>query len=366
MTDTAGHQVEGVGQAVPQDSAEYAWAASIVRAVARRSGLPTRWNGELFEELDPKGGVGRALDDGGMTLRVSAVLKPVSTAYTADRPLTENELIDVKDAVLTAVHEAKHLTQHLGDEGAPGAVPVYSADALALEEGLTERWALRHVDAVIQDIEMDRAVPGVLEARMLDAYSAYTAATDELIRGTADIAGVAPDQLRRQLEQADRAQRWAAIADLVVDQRLGDLVPPEQRDQVRTRLVQAMRPQFADLVSVQKSEVQTGQRSVQDGKVQTEEGKVDQGRQVAQRTVTALSTTLADLEDHYHDQHRQQAITQQPQQPGVDPGIADLRRFLGSQTPAYGATFRKGQGIGEAPDNVRQLRPRGSPGQAVE
>ena len=110
------------GPPIARDSPEYQWVSSIIRSVEKLSGRPTRWNGELSEETRPEA-AGSALDDGGMTLNVDKVLKPLTQAYAADRPLTDDELVEVRDAVLTVVHEAKHLANALGDEDSPGATP---------------------------------------------------------------------------------------------------------------------------------------------------------------------------------------------------------------------------------------------------
>jgi hypothetical protein len=332
-----------IGQPVPRDSNEYRWIASVIRSVEKLSGTPSRWNGELHEELLP-GAVGSALDNGGMTVDVAEVLRPVAHAYTADRPLTEVELLQARDAVLTVVHEAKHLTHALGDESNPGATPLSSADALVLEEGLTETWAHQNVDAVINDIGMGEVQPGLLEVESFDSYPAYTAATDEVVRGAAEVSGLRSSHVRSALDHAPRTQRWAAVADLVIDQRLADVMPAEHRDVVRTQMVQAMRPHLGDIIAVQKS------------KQQSDVGKSIAGHQSAQRAVIALSTTTAGIENHYRDWYRQQAIAQaQPQAQAED--VQHLRKFLGQQPPGRVSGAHAAE-ASSTPDNVRQLQPR--------
>ncbi|WBQ06399.1 hypothetical protein [Kribbella sp. CA-293567] len=325
-----------IGKPVPRASNEYLWVRSVVRSVEKLSGRPSRWNGELNEESRP-GVAGSALDDGGMTLDAETVLKPIARAYTAGRPLTPEELIDARDAVLTVVHEAKHLSNALGDEGAAGATPVYSPDTLALEEGLTESWAHNKVDAVIQDIGMDRLQPELLGVDSPDSYPAYTAATDELVRGTAEVTGLSQTQVRGQLDQADRTQRLATAADLVIDQRLADVLPESDREAVRTQLIQTMRPHLADVATTQQSDQLS------------DVAKSIGGHQAAGRAVTGLSTTTAELEDRYRDAAVGQA------QPSAE--VEHLRKFLGSGSQS--GSYREARGDGAAPDNVRQLPQRG-------
>lgn len=329
------------GRPIPRDSPEYAWVSSVVRSVEKLTGRPSRWNGELYEETRPNAG-GSALDGGGMTINPAKVLAPAGKAYGANRPLTEDELVEARDAVLTVVHEAKHLTNALGDEAAPGATPVYSPDTLALEEGLTENWAHEKVDSVIQDIGMDRYQPEILNTESIDSYPAYTAATDELVRGTADVTGLSQSQVREHLDQTPRAQRWGAVADLVIQERLADVLPPQDREAVRTQLLQSMRPAFAEVTTAQQSPHQS------------DFAKTLAGHQSAQRAVTALSTTTAGLEEQYRN------AGAQPQQSAE---VDHLRKFLGGAPPQAGS-YRVAQGDGAVPDNVRALRGRPEQGQS--
>lgn len=316
--------IDTIGPPIPRDTDEYRWVASVIRSVEELSGTKSRWNGELFEELEP-GALGSALDDGGMTIAVADVLKPVALAYTANRPLTAAELLEARDAVLTVVHEAKHLTHALGDENAPGAVPAYAPDALVLEEGLTETWAHRSVDAVIQNIRMDSVQPGLVDAGAFDSYPAYTAATDDLLVGAADVSGLDSGDIRDKLVQAERTGRLAAIADLVIDQRLAEVMPAADRDAVRTQLVQVMRPHLADVVPVQES------------KEQTDDHKTRAGRQAAARAVVALSTTTAELENRYVDASP------------TAPDVEQLRKFVGGPVSPPPGVSR----IGRAESAVR-------------
>ncbi|MGC4937948.1 hypothetical protein [Kribbella sp. DT2] len=323
------------GRPVPRNSYEYRWVASVIRSVEKLSGLPSRWNGELFEETE-RFVAGRILHDGSLTVSADEVLKPVALAYTAGRPLDKAELSALREAVLSTVHEAKHLTHALGDQSAPGAVPVYSRDAQALEEGLTEHWAEENLDAVIKDLELDKVQPGLLEAETEKGYPTYTAATDEVVRGTAEGSGLAEGQVRRALEHADRTQRWAVAADLVIDGRLATVMPPQHRDHVRTQLIQAMRVQFREIPVARPDELPSEQ-------------SVTAARQGAELAMAALSATTTGIENHYRDWYRRQAA--------VGPEVDHLRKLLDTQAPDAGAG-RGGQDDGAMPATVRQMQGR--------
>lgn len=193
---------------------------------------------------------------------------------------------------------------------------------------------------------MDRYQPELLSTESIDSYPAYTAATDLLVRGTADVTGLSQSDVVSVLDAADRTQRWAAIADLVIEQRLADVLPAEDRGAVRTQLMQTMRPPLGDVVATQHSDdLSSVAKSIG-------------GHQSAQRAVTALSTTTAELEARYRDA----AIGQAPQTTEVD----HLRKFLGNGMPPGGQVYRDGGQQGAVPDNVRKLAQRREPGQGRE
>jgi hypothetical protein len=392
-----------LGPEIPPGSPEYIWVSSIISAVEKRTGTTSRWNGRLYEEPDPRY-LGTAHHDGSMTVSPKKVLEPVRDAYTG-RPMNANDYIRVRDAVLTVTHEAAHLSSHLGDPTAPGAHPVGDPADRALEEGLAETWTHRNVDAVIYDIDMDRSVPGVIGPPNVDAYKAYSAATNSLAQGLGTVAGVRPDEVRRQLHGADRAQRWNKVADLMIDRRLGGLMPPEHRDVVRQNLVQPLRTEFAKLPDVQ-----------QDAKL-AEAAKAQAGRRIGQDAVSGLNTALNNVETHYRSWYQQQAAIaaqqqasaqqpapqhQGPQQsqpfwnqtpahtsqapsqqhppthtrqapsqqrttPATSPDLDKLRKFLGAQEPASKAAARPAAASSAtAPAATRVDRNRPERGQSVD
>jgi hypothetical protein len=361
---------------------EYQWASRVIKAVEERTGLPSRWNGRLYQETDPYL-LGTAHDDGSLTLS-PRVLEAMRTAYAAGAEATPQQCDDARQAMAIAVHEARHLCNQLGpQDDLLGSVKLYDPDEIALEEGLVDTWAHRHVDGVIQQLDMDRAVPGVIGANAVVSYSAYTKGTDALVNGLADVTGVQPDEVRGQLHDTPRTQRWGVAADLVIDQRLDGVVPPDHRDQIKGKLQTAMRVEFASLQSVQLSGL-LDQRGLE-----------SYGRATGQAAVGALNRTLSDIETHYYSwrdqqgpdaQHedaprmdmsmqeimreRQQAKRQAAGQ-AADPEIESLRKFLGdhrpvAQAPAPGAAEARASSAGQAPVAGRQARVKQEHGQSKE
>lgn len=321
-----------IAKGIRPDTFEYQWVAAVVDAVARRTGVPSRWNRELFEEPLP-GNAGSALESGGLTVDREA-LDLVVKAYQGHQ-LDDDELETLRQAVTTVSHEAKHLTSWPGDLNAPDAVGLYEPDNVSLEEGLVEDWAQNTVDDVIRDIGMDQVVPGLTGHQPDDTSPAYTAGTDGLISGVSELTGASPEYLRQNIAATGRAQRWSATAQYLVEQRLGDLVPAEHRDAVRGQVMDAMRTQFAPLKALHDSE-------------QSDMSKLIAGHQIGQQTVASLTTTLDGIENHYRE-HQQQAALQ------VDPEVAQLRKFL-DQPSANHAPVQAVDSPTTTPDNVRPLR----------
>ena len=106
---------------------EYRLVAAVVYAVEQRAGgaaagARTRWNGRLVEEQDPDF-VGAAEEDGSLSVSVAQVLEPLRRARDLDRPLTDDEAWELRDAFATLTHEAAHLLARFGDPDAPDAHP---------------------------------------------------------------------------------------------------------------------------------------------------------------------------------------------------------------------------------------------------
>ena len=121
----------------------YAWVARIVGAVEQRTGMPTRWNGKIFEELDPAYAGSADRDDGSLTLGKDDVMTPAERAYTR-RELTAEAVQMAVDAAATVCHEARHLSSPLAGTGGAAAHPLADAPGVALDEGLVERLSAGH------------------------------------------------------------------------------------------------------------------------------------------------------------------------------------------------------------------------------
>lgn len=230
---------------------EYRAVASVVAAVAQRTGRTSRWTGRLLIDPDPKPTeVGLAHADGTLTLSELKVFEPLRRAYGAREqgtPLGADDLDALRDAAATAVHEGAHLIDRDGD--APDGHPVSDAPAIALDEGLVEQWTHDHLDDVIHDAGLDRDLPELTGHASKDAYPAYTSATRSLLDGLGPLTGRTPDELAAGLMATDRSQRWNHLADLAIAHGLGGDATAEDR----AGLADALRQQFSRAQQIQES-----------------------------------------------------------------------------------------------------------------
>lgn len=336
------------GREIAADLPGYGWVARIVGAVEQRTGMPTRWNGKIFEELDPAYAGSADRDDGSLTLGKDDVMTPAERAYTG-RELTAEAVQMAVDAAATVCHEARHLSSPLAGAGGPAAHPLADAPGVALDEGLVERWTHANIGAVIAEIDMDRDVRGADEVEPVDSYPAYTSATYRLVTDLAAGTGRRPGELEQQLLDCDAGQRWNLLADLAIDHHLSGLMRDGDRDAVRARFANALRADFGHAQEVQLSGAD-------------DEAKRQRGTEIGARTAGNLTRDVEELADQYRESRQSRAI-------GIDAGGAapaadtsHLHRVFAGQPPAAGAAAAPAQAPGTASRSASTARSSGRDG----
>lgn len=263
-------------------SAEYQLVARIIGAVSDTVGRPNWWNGRIVVEPGTDD-VGRVWPDGTVELQRDATLAPITRALAGDR-LDERGLATVVNAFTTAVHEGAHLVHRDGDEREGHQVD--APDAIALNEGLIERWTHEHVDDVLHRAGVDRIVPEVIGQQLHDAYPAYTKATQALVEGVATMTGRVPAELELELMVTERAQRWNKLVDVVVEHEFGG----EATEVERNRLATAVRLQFGLCQVIHQSTQYDGA------------AKQEHGARTGRQTVTRLADELTDIREARADE----------------------------------------------------------------
>ncbi|MET9271156.1 hypothetical protein [Kribbella sp. NPDC003557] len=331
---------------VPPDSWEYRLVAAVVYAVEQRVGgaARTRWNGRVAAEEDPDF-VGLAEEDGSLSLSIANVLEPLRRARDLDRPLTDDEAFDLREAMATLTHEAAHLVAGYGDEEAPDAYP-YDAAAEAFNEGRTEHWTHRNLDNIVRDVFSDagleKAEVAVLSQPNDDAYAAYTPAARYLDQALASRGGLTSAEVTQRLMCADDLQRWNVAVDLVIDERLvkTGLMPEAHRAEVRKELVAPLRDSLTDLVAVEADEsLGDAQKSAESLKAaQNAVAELDHELNRIERKYRVENAQRAQQQANRPASRRTQAVRQAQQH--LPPDLRRLRAATAGQAPAAGATSR--------------------------
>lgn len=304
--------------------------ARVVEAVVRRTGMPSQWNLRLHEQI---GGQHAAFAQigGPIAAHRAIVLEPLVRAGA--------DPWRARFAMIVLVHEAEHQTSVLGDDRSPDAVKLMSPEDTALEEARAVLRSERDTDEVIREIGLDREVPGILDAKVDWGYPAVSRCLADSVDALAVLTDRPADEFWATIDKTPRPQRFNALADLVIDKRLGDVMPESHRALMRDRLTRSLRQELGALMHYEEA---------RPGRPTAEEA-ARFGAEHAQRAVADLSERLADAEAHYaanpgsepplspHEQEFLADLKTHQAVQRVQETLADLQRFLGSQT-GQGAT----------------------------
>ncbi|MEV0290273.1 MULTISPECIES: hypothetical protein [unclassified Kribbella] len=327
---SAGEPYSGrLGAVIPPGTPEYALVARVVEAVARRTGMPSQWNRRLYEQV---GGEhpGFAQIGGPIAVDRPTVLEPLVRAG-ADPVLA-------RYAMIVLVHEAEHQTSVLGNDRSPDAVELASPEDTALEEARAVVMSARHTDEIIRETGLDREVPGILDAQVDWGYPGVSRCLWESVGALSVLTDVPADEFWTTIDKTPRPQRFNALADLVIDKRLGVVMPESHRALMRHRLTRSLRSELGALLQYEGPE--------RPGRPTPEETSRF-GAEHAQRAIADLSEHLADAEAHYaahpgsepplpslspHEQGFLASLKAYQAMQQVQATIAELKRFLGSET----------------------------------
>ncbi|MFF0340213.1 hypothetical protein [Kribbella sp. NPDC004875] len=336
------------GPKIPPGTWEFDWVSSVVAEVAAYAERPSHWNGELYEQTGPA--AGRYHRDGGLTISRAHVLEPARPAYTSGHSLTSDEAFAAAGATQLMVFQARLSLSEFGDDGEPGATALSSLEDQVLELAFAERFTQRYAGWVAEKLT-DQALPMHSGA---PAYPAYTTATEQFLRPLSATTGIAPGQLRDLVERTERTQRFAVIADRVLDHHLGGLVPDAHRSELRQYLSAPLRRRLRDLATDEHRrlvepgwELIWGSQSAEfDGNLHavtthyTSWSAAHPGEQPPALPNRVLAREEDDQRGEWSSGTR-------------DLGTAELQKFLGSYTGASPHTRRRD---GIHPDNVVRFR----------
>lgn len=267
----------------------------------RPSGVD-RWNGELSARTDDKWGGFQ--QDGSMRLSRDLVLAHLSGAADGRNPRVQAQ------ALATVLHESGHAGAVLDAPHEPNAVR--SRESRLLDEGLVECRA-------VEDFRLFAERAGY-HGLVLDGheYEAAVEASDQLVAYAAE--GERQNELRRSAINQPVVMRWDAIANEVVNSKLGDVVPQDPRHQqaARAELVNAMvHPGWQNLSS----------------------RPAEAGRLAAHDSAARLDAAVGRIRQHYSD-------TPGQPYPAVAPNRHAAAGLSGEQARAMNSAGRGPEGVG--------------------
>jgi hypothetical protein len=323
------------GAALDPASPEYDWIRAVIGLVEKNTGQASRWNGTIF--FEEGAALGTADADGNMSVSDAKVLTPLRRAF-AGEALSDDELFQLRDALVTLTHESLHLSGKIGHVDEHGRVE-YTVAGLALEEGLTETWSQQNVDNVIYALGLDQKYSRLVDQPRVDAYPALQAASTKLVQGMATLSGLREGEVVRRLQDTEWNKRFGVLADLVIEQRLSGLYGDKQAA-LRAQLEKPLREHFGRLMAIQEDKSLDSTTKAIQGTDVGSAALADFSRAVSEAELAFPSAKTPPQQRWWQGSH---PAKQQPSF-GQSTGEQRLQRFLG-QGPV-----RRAEGARPGPD----------------
>ncbi|TDW22399.1 hypothetical protein [Kribbella kalugense] len=185
-----------------------------------------------------------------------AVIQPIWLLCRRGGRLEGYRLDSARDAFRIVFHENLHAVNQLGRTMGQSEAALQDPANRALEEGLTELYARRNLNAYLQKLGVAELVPGILTANDYceGTYPHFVPAVEVLAEGLSRRTGFSENEILRRLVTIDCETRWQVVGDLLFEaEGLHHLVPEADHAGVKDRLTAAMRQPFAQLVDLDGS-----------------------------------------------------------------------------------------------------------------
>ena len=195
--------------------------------------------------------------DGDIEYDAKAVIEPIwMMCRRAGQQLDEYQWMPAKRAFHIVFHENVHAANQLGRTHRDSERSFQDPANRALEEGLTELFARRYLDAYLRELGVGEVAPGVLTARHYPdaSYPHFVPAVELLVERLGERTGLGEDEILRRLVSIDCETRWDVVGDLLFDaEGLAGLVPEEDHAAVKRRLLADLRRPFSHLAELDGS-----------------------------------------------------------------------------------------------------------------
>ncbi|MEU4193289.1 hypothetical protein AB0E69_15435 [Kribbella sp. NPDC026611] len=127
------------------------------------------------------------------------------------------------------------------------------AEVQALEEGVTEAYAVQHFDEFLERLGIEEICPGITdpELREPSTYPQFTPGAEEITRLAGEASGRGGAEVLRLLAVENPAWKWRVLTAIVVEPTgLMNELPKEQQGGAQLRVAQAMWKHYAGMVDL--------------------------------------------------------------------------------------------------------------------
>jgi hypothetical protein len=159
-----------------------------------------------------------------------------------------------REAVKTVFHENTHLLAAEGSDHHQAKEAFQDPGVRALEEGVTEVYSYDNLNRYIDELGLEEIAPGITSAEANPSYRQFTPAarrfTEEIGRQT----GLESDEVVRRLAVVNAEQKFRVAAEMLYDSELPGLVPDQEREASVRRIEDAMKPAFAGIDDLDKTD----------------------------------------------------------------------------------------------------------------
>jgi hypothetical protein len=234
------------------------------RAAVRVSGAHhSSWNGRLAVAAPERKVRGVARWDHTIEYADDTVNTPLKDMFANARVHNQDPetLQSYREAVKTVLHENTHLLAAEGSEHRDAEQAFQNPSVRALEEGITEVYSYTELDRYIDDLGLEEIAPGISSADAKPSYKQFTPAAGRFAESIGRRSGLESDDVVNRLAVVNAEQKFRVAAELVYDNSdLPGLVPDQERAAAIGRIEAAMKPAFADLDTIDKTDDQRQRR----------------------------------------------------------------------------------------------------------
>ncbi|MGZ0149401.1 hypothetical protein ACXJJ3_20220 [Kribbella sp. WER1] len=162
-----------------------------------------------------------------------------------------------REAVKTVLHENTHLLAAEGSDHGDAQQAFQNPSVRALEEGITEVYSYTELDRYIDDLGLEEIAPGISTADANPSYKQFTPAAGRFAEAIGRRTGLESDDVVNRLAVVNAEQKFRVAAELIYDNSdLPGLVPDQERAAALGRIEAAMKPAFADVDAIDKTDDQ--------------------------------------------------------------------------------------------------------------